>query len=71
MYDSIDDLPLVCRINLPPDALQVYREAFNRAWRTTSRYRAAQDHAWSEVRARFEREKKSGKWIPRRLRDAG
>jgi cation transport regulator ChaB len=63
MYESIEDLPMVCRLNLPEDALQVYRDEFNRAWRQTSRYRAAQDHAWREVRKRFERDQKTGHWV--------
>ena len=63
MYDSLEDLPMVCRLNLPDDALLVYRDEFNRAWRRTSRYRAAQDHAWREVRKRFERDKKTGRWV--------
>jgi len=63
MYESLEDLPMVCQLNLPEDALRVYRDEFNRAWRSTSRYRAAQDHAWHEVRKRFERDKKTGRWV--------
>jgi cation transport regulator ChaB len=60
---------MVCQLNLPEAALQVYREAFNRAWSVSgengSRYRAAQEHAWSEVRQKFEREEATGRWVPR------
>ena len=67
MYETIEDLPFVCRLNLPEAALKVYREAFNRAWSQSaegrSRYRNAQDHAWTEVRKRFEREQATGKWV--------
>jgi len=69
MYDSIHDLPIVCQLNLPEAALTVYREAFNRSWSRSgehgSRYRTAQEHAWSVVREKFEREKATGRWVPR------
>ena len=70
MYESIQDLPFVCRLNLPEDAQKIYREAFNRAWRQAaeeekSRHQLAQRQAWSEVRLRFEREKETGRWKPR------
>lgn len=69
MYDSINDLPFVCQLNLPEAAQKVYREAFNRAWNTagddSARYRAAQSHAWTEVRKKFERDKDTGRWVPK------
>jgi cation transport regulator ChaB len=69
MYDSIHDLPIVCQLNLPEAALDVYREAFNRAWsrggENRSRYRAAQEHAWTAVRQKFEREQATGRWVPK------
>ena len=71
LYDSIQDLPFVCRLNLPEPALQVYRDAFNRAWRHAdngqSRFREAQQEAWGEVRRRFERDE-SGRWRRRNAR---
>jgi cation transport regulator ChaB len=67
MYDTIDDLPLVCRIHLPESALRAYREAFNRAWQhageTKERFRTAQTQAWSEVRNLFERDRETGRWM--------
>jgi cation transport regulator ChaB len=67
MYDSIQDLPFVCQLNLPEAALKVYRTAFNRAWKragdSPSRYREAQDHAWTEVRMKFERDQETGRWM--------
>jgi cation transport regulator ChaB len=69
MYASIDDLPFVCQFNLPEAALKVYREAYNRAWADAgdgaARHGQAQGHAWIAVRDRFEREKETGRWIPR------
>ncbi len=69
MYSSNSDLPFVCQLNLPAAAQKVYRDAFNRAWRESSegpsRYRAAQDHAWVEVRKAFERDQETGRWVPK------
>ena len=60
---------IVCRMNLPDAAQQVYRDPFNRAWRDAaadeSRHLLAQTQAWSEVRERFERDDLSAHWIPR------
>ncbi|MBV8516146.1 MAG: ChaB family protein [Acidobacteria bacterium] len=71
MYESIEDLPYVCRINLPEAALRVYREAFNRAWQhaaeTKTRFRTAQTQAWSEVRSLFERDRETGRWMQRTM----
>ena len=69
MYSSNSDLPFVCQLNLPEAAQKVYREAFNHVWRQSAesetRFRAAQDHAWIEVRKKFEREKETGRWVPK------
>jgi cation transport regulator ChaB len=65
MYDTIQDLPFVCRVNLPEPAQQLYRDAFNRAWAGTAdekaRYRAAMVAALDEVRAHFARDE-AGRW---------
>lgn len=69
MYRTIDDLPIVCKLNLPEAAQRVYREAFNQAWRNApqeqGRHRYAQNHAWIAVRERFERDRETGRWITR------
>lgn len=69
MYDSLDDLPFVCRLNLPEGALEVYRDSFNQAWHQAapgkSRHHVAQTHAWNEVRRYFERDKETGRWVPK------
>ncbi len=64
-YKAIDDLPVHCLINLPKAALQVYKDAFNRAWSRAANHRAAQMQAWSEVRRLFEKDALSGRWVPR------
>lgn len=69
MYETIDDLPFVCRLNLPEAALRVYRDSFNRAWRKAgeaARFQLAQSEAWSAVRRRFERDRVTGRWVPRK-----
>jgi cation transport regulator ChaB len=69
MYDSIHDLPYVCRLNLPEAAQRIYRDAFNRAWRQASeektRHQFAQTQAWTEVRTRFVRDPETGRWVAR------
>ena len=63
-YETIQDLPFVLQINLPEEALEVYRAAFNRAVRNgTDARRAAESQAWTEVRKRFARDKVTGRWM--------
>jgi cation transport regulator ChaB len=67
-YRSIEDLPFVCRYNLPEAALRVYRDAYNRAWEESSlaeRDRVALHRAWEAVRECFEKEELTGRWMPR------
>ena len=64
-YESIEQLPLHCRINLPELAQHVYREAWNRAWENSGDPRIARDRAWSEVREQFERDAITGCWMRR------
>lgn len=62
-YETIDELPVHCRVNLPEAAQQVYREAWNRAWDNNGDPRIARDQAWQEVRERFGRDAITGRWI--------
>jgi cation transport regulator ChaB len=64
-YESIEELPIHCRINLPEAAQHVYREAWNRTWDNTADLAAARDHAWREVREQFERDTITGMWLRR------
>ena len=67
-YRSIDDLPMVCRYNLPEAALHVYRKAYNEAWEIApppDRDRVALTSAWSAVRAQFVKETLTGEWVQR------
>ena len=59
-YDTTDDLPDSVRDNLPQDALEIYRAAFNGAWAQSedpdepgddaSREETARRVAWAAVR---------------------
>jgi cation transport regulator ChaB len=75
MYESIDDLPMVCQINLPEDAQRLYRSAYNTAWDQSAteqnRHAAAQARAWTAVRERFQRDARTGQWVKKVAHAAG
>jgi cation transport regulator ChaB len=64
-YESIQDLPIHIHLNLPEAAMHVYRDAWNRAWETTTDRQLARERAWTEVRQRFERDSLTGRWMPK------
>jgi len=79
-YEAISDLPKPVREDLPADAQQIYREAFNSAWqrysdprrrRGASRDEAAHRIAWSAVKDAYER--RQDRWVrkARSLREEG
>ncbi len=64
-YATNEDLPPALRRNLPPHALDIYREAFNHAWRQYGddmerREEIAHRVAWSAVKKRYR--KRDGLW---------
>lgn len=69
-YDSISELPTSVRDVLPKHAQQIYREAYNSAWKqysdpekrkgTASREETAHKVAWSAVKQKYE--KKGDRW---------
>jgi cation transport regulator len=74
-YDTTEDLPLnVCDV-LPERAQGIYRAAFNNAWDEyqspgarrgeESRGEAAHKVAWSAVRRDYEKDERSGRWVPK------
>jgi len=56
-YPSNDNLPPAVRNHLPPDAQDIYREAFNHAWTVYARFvrceQIAHRTAWAAVKRRF------------------
>src|SRR5512140_1565453 len=68
-YPTIDDLPMVCQLNLPEAALHVYKDAYNQAWQAAAdsdaRERHALQHAWFAVRERCDKEALTGQWVPK------
>jgi cation transport regulator ChaB len=65
-YETIEDLPVHCRLHLPEAALHVYKEAFNRAWDASKKYLQARDCAWAEVRRHFQRDSLTGRWVAKK-----
>jgi cation transport regulator ChaB len=67
-YESIEQLPFHCRVHLPDPALEVYKDAWNRAWDSTPDRLNARAEAWRAVHERFERDAVSRQWVPRAQR---
>jgi cation transport regulator len=68
-YLSVEDLPQPIQAHLPPHAQEIYRGAFNSAWKQyaargpVQRERTAHRVAWAAVKRRY---LKSGdRWISR------
>ncbi len=65
-YAANDDLPAQVRHNLPAHAQDIYREAFNHAWRQYGgNEETAHRVAWAAVKRRYV--KRNGAWVPRSL----
>ncbi|NVN87284.1 MAG: ChaB family protein [Rhodopseudomonas sp.] len=68
-YASVEDLPATLRNRLPLHALEIYRGAFNAAWRQyddrTPAEREEITHrvAWAAVKRKYE--KIGDRWVPR------
>jgi cation transport regulator len=63
-YVSNADLPLSIRTHLPPHAQDIYREAFNNAWREHwVDESVAQRIAWSAVKRSYHKDA-YGYWVP-------
>ncbi len=71
-YDRISELPDSVKDNLPRHAQEIYKEAFNSAWKQydepeerrgdASREEVAHKVAWSAVKQQY-RKDDSGKWV--------
>jgi cation transport regulator ChaB len=64
-YQTIEDLPFHCQLNLPEAAQHVYKDAFNRLWAETADERAARSGAFAAVHERFEKDRTTGRWVPK------
>jgi len=66
-YGAISELPDAVRNNLPQDAQQIYRRAFNNAWdeysSRTDREATAHKVAWSAVKKKYRKD--NGQWVHR------
>jgi cation transport regulator len=66
-YRTNDDLPVPVRQHLPEHAQDIYREAFNHAYRAhageADRERRAHMIAWAAVKRSYE--KAGDQWVPR------
>jgi cation transport regulator len=70
-YDKISELPERVKDNLPKEAQNIFKEAYNNAWDqysdpekrrgNASQEEAANRVAWSAVKNKYE--KKNGKWV--------
>lgn len=67
-YEALSDLPPTLR-RLPPHAREIFRAAFNAAWRSyadwgaTAQERIAHRVAWAAVKRRYH--KVGDRWLPR------
>jgi cation transport regulator len=72
-YKQLSDLPDSVRDNLPEHAQEIYRAAFNSAWQQydqpeerrggRSREETAHAVAWSAVEQKYEKDRRTNKWI--------
>jgi cation transport regulator len=72
-YSTIDDLSKSVKNHLPKHALEIYREAFNHAWREYSspskrRGNASQEEvahqvAWAAVKRKYHKDALTDKWV--------
>ncbi len=68
-YQSLSELPDQVKDNLPKQAQEIYKEAFNHAWqqykdpddRDDSREAVAHKVAWSAVKEKYRKEE--GQWV--------
>lgn len=71
-YDRLSDLPASVRDHLPPHAQEIYRAAFNNAWKEyadraerrgdASHEETAHKVAWAAVKKSYRKNSKTGTW---------
>ena len=63
MYERLADLPKGVRDNLPKHAQEIYRAAFNNAWKQYDHdEERAHRIAWAAVKEKYEKSDKTDKW---------
>jgi cation transport regulator len=68
-YTAIDDIPKSIRNRLPIHGLEIYRSAFNNAWKSYARYgtqkreEIAHRVAWAAVKHKYR--KSNEQWVER------
>jgi cation transport regulator len=62
-YNTIKELPDRVRDNLPKHAQEIYKEAFNSAWKKYEHDESrAHRIAWLAVKKEYKKDDDSGKW---------
>lgn len=62
-YSTIKELPDRVQDNLPKHAQEIYKEAFNSAWKEYDHDESrAHRVAWSAVKKEYKKDNDSGKW---------
>ncbi|MGZ5007595.1 MAG: ChaB family protein [Methylobacter sp.] len=62
-YKDLDDLPLNVRDHLPKHAQEIYRAAFNNAWREYEQdEERAHRVAWAAVKKKYQKDEAGGEW---------
>jgi cation transport regulator len=64
-YDNLSDLPDSVRNNLPKQAQEIYKEAFNSAEEQYGEESRAHRVAWSAVENKYEKNEK-GNWVQKK-----
>lgn len=63
-YDSIRELPDSVRDNLPMNAQEIYKSAYNNAWQEYNHdEQRAHRVAWSAVKKSYKKDKESDQWV--------
>ena len=63
-YDRISELPDSVKDNLPKHAQEIYKEAFNNAWKQYDHdEERAHRVAWSAVKNEYKKSEDSDQWV--------
>jgi cation transport regulator len=66
-YDTLKDLPESVKDHLPHHAQEIYRAAFNNAWKEYHHEEErAHRVAWGAVKDEYEKDESSGDWVKKK-----